>query len=199
MGGVVRTGLALAALHGQGVRAQPAQNPDWPCAQRLVDRLSAGAIWPGPAEPAPDWRNDAALFTLVTEVADRDTPEADGAAKLAAYVDGIPAAARAARIPALFGAIVDQTNDVRGPLVARLEQLGRRQRAMGQTIADLGTRIDALPQGASRDDLTGERDLDVRAFQQTQRTMRYACEAPSALERRLGDYARLLQAKLKGG
>ena len=184
--------LCVAAAH-----AQPAaQNPDWPCAQRLVDRLSTGATWPGPAAPPADWRNDAPLFALVTDIADRDTPEADGAAKLGAYADAIPPAERAARIPALFGAIVDQTNDVRAPLIARLEQLGRRQRALGQAIAEIGTRIDALPPGAARDELTGDRDLDVRAFQQTQRTMRYACEAPSTLERRLGTYARLLQARL---
>ena len=185
--------LGMADAHAQ----MPVQNPDWPCAQRLVDRISAGALWPGPAEAPPDWRNDAPLFALVTDITDRDVAEADGAAKLGAFVDAMSPAERSTRIAPLFGAIVDQTNDVRSPLIARLEQLGRRQRAMGQAIADLGTRIDALPQGAARDELTGERDLDVRAFQQTQRTMRYACEAPSALERRLGDYARVLQSKLR--
>ena len=134
---------------------------------------------------------------MVTEIVDRDTPEAQGVAKLNAYADAIPAGQRAAKLPALFAAIVDQTNDQRTPLIRRLEQLGRRQRGMGNTIAEISTRIDALPANdAHHDDLVGERDFDVRAFQETQHTMRYACEAPSTLERRLGAYARALQSKL---
>jgi hypothetical protein len=34
------------------------------------------------------------------------------------------------------------------------------------------------------------------AYQESQRTLRYACEAPVQLESRLGDYARALQAAL---
>ena len=92
---------------------------------------------------------------------------------------------------------MDQTNDERTPLIQRLEQLGRRQRGMGDTIAAISTRIDAMPPtDPHRDDVVGERDFDVRAFQQTQHTMRYACEVPPAMERRLGVYARALQARL---
>jgi hypothetical protein len=36
----------------------------------------------------------------------------------------------------------------------------------------------------------------TRAFESTQRTMRYACEVPVQLEARLGRYARFLQARL---
>ncbi len=188
----------VTALLATGARAQvTGQSPDWPCAQRLVETLSVGSYWSGPAAAGPDWRNDETLFNLVTEIVDRDTPDADGVAKLAAYADAVPPAQRAAKLPALFGAIVDQTNDGRTPLIQRLEQLGRRQRGMGDTIAAISTKIDTLPPGdPHRDDLVGERDFDVRAFAETQHTMRYACEAPSAMERRLGTYARMLQSRL---
>ena len=195
-------GLAVAALLASGAHAQfrgqvPGQNPDWPCAQRLVDRLFPGSYWSGPAPANPGWRNDEAVFTLVTDIVDRDTPDAEGLAKLTAYADGVPPTQRPTQLPALFAAIVDQTNDQRTPLIQRLEQLGRRQRGMGDTIAAISTRIDTLPPGdPRRDDLVGERDFDVRAFQETQHTMRYACEAPSTMERRLGAYARALQSKL---
>ncbi len=191
-------GWAVATLLACGAQAQiPGQNPDWPCAQRLVENLSAGSYWSGPVAANPDWRNDQDFFALVTEIVDRDTPDAQGMAKLNAYADTIPDGQRAAKLPALFGAIVDQTNDQRTPLIQRLEQLGRRQRGMGNTIAEISTKIDTLPANDARhDDLVGERDFDVRAFQETQHTMRYACEAPSAMERRLGTYARVLQAKL---
>ena len=191
---VLIAGLLLAS----GVQAQiPGQNPDWPCAQRLVETLSAGSYWTGPLAPNPDWRNDEPLFTLVTELVDRDTPDADGVARLSSYADAVPPRQRASNLPALFSALVDQTNDQRTPLIQRLEQLGRRQRGMGDTIGAISTKIDAMAAAdPHRDDLAGERDLDVRAFQETQHTMRYACEVPPAMERRLGLYARTLQVKL---
>lgn len=194
---VLAYGILVLVFAGPARAQVPGQTPDWPCAQRLVQTLSAGSYWIGPLQPSPDWRNDQALFTMVTEIVDRDTPDADGLAKLSAYADAIPSDARSLRIPALFAAIVDQTNDQRTPLIARLEQLGRRQRGLGDSIGALSTRIDALPASdLRRDEVTGERDFDVRAFQDTQHTMRYACEAPSTMERRLGTYARALQTRL---
>ena len=190
--------LVASWLIAGGAQAQiPGQNPDWPCAQRLVETLSAGSYWNGPVAPNPDWRNDEAVFTLVGELVDRDTADADALAKLNSYADALPAGQRASKLPALFSAIVDQTNDQRTPLVQRLEQLGRRQRGMGESIAAISTKIDAMPAAdPHRDDVVGERDFDVRAFQDTQHTMRYACEVPPAMERRLGVYARALEAKL---
>ena len=190
--------LAVSLLLAGRADAQvPGQNRDWPCAQRLVETLAAGSYWTGPLTADPDWRNDQTLFALVTDLVDRDTTDADGVAKLTSYADAVPPDQRAGKLPALFSAVVDQTNDQRTPLIQRLEQLGRRQRGMGDSIAAISTRIDAMPAtDPRRDDAVGERDFDVRAFQQTQHTMRYACEVPPAMERRLGLYARVLQGKL---
>jgi hypothetical protein len=174
----------------------PGQDPNWPCAQRLVTTLEAGSYWNGTVPQNTPWRDNDALFSLVPMIVDRDTPNDDAVAKLKAYVATIPAAQRAAALPALFSAIVDQTNDERALLIKRLLQLGRRQRAMGDAIGVLSTKIDALPtDDPKRVDAAGERDLDVRALKETQLTMRYACEAPANMERRLGVFARVLQAK----
>ena len=92
---------------------------------------------------------------------------------------------------------MDQTNDQRSLLIQRLEQLGARQRGMGDAIARLSNRIDAMAASdPARGEATDQRDFDVRAFGETQRTMRYACEAPANMERRLGAFAGVLkQAK----
>jgi hypothetical protein len=173
-----------------------AQDPDWPCAQRLVPILSAGTYWNGPIPAQTGWRDDDALFPLAITIVDRDTQDSDAIAKLIAYVASLPLETRAAKLPTLFSAIVDQTNDIRAVLIQRLKKIGRRQIGMGQTIAALSNRLDALKQDdPKRDDITGERDLDVRAFQETQHIVRYACEAPANMERRLGIVARLLQRK----
>jgi hypothetical protein len=69
---------------------------------------------------------------------------------------------------------------------------------MGEKIAALSNEVDVLKDGdPKRDDLVGARDFDVRAFGETQHMVRYACEAPAAMERRLGVFARDLQAKMK--
>ena len=185
-------GLAGAA------RAQPkAPDPDWPCAQNLVPSLTAGSYWDGKVPETTNWRDDEKMFPLVTDIVDRDTPDADGLARLNAYVDGIPADQRAAAVPLLFSAIVDQTNDERTLLIQRIKQLGLRQRRMGDVVGKISTQVDELPAtDPHHADLAGERDFDIRAFQETQRTMRYACEAPVAMERRLGVYARDLRHRL---
>ena len=173
----------------------PGQDPNGPCAQRLVSELSPGSYWNGTVPLRTEWRDDEALFNLVTDIVDRDTPETDALSKLRAYVAAIPAEKRPTALPALFSALVDQTNDQRSLLIQRLEQLGLRQRRMGDTIANLSTRIDAMPaDDAARAEVVGQRDFDVRAFSETQHTMRYACEAPVNMERRLGLFAQMLQA-----
>ncbi len=80
----INPGLALLALCLVGSsRAQaPAPNPDWPCAQNLVPTLTAGSYWDGKVPDHTSWRDDEKMFTLVTDIVDRDTPEADGLAKL---------------------------------------------------------------------------------------------------------------------
>jgi hypothetical protein len=184
--------------------AQPVQDPNWPCAQQLVPKLSAGTYWSGPLQPDPNWRDDPDLFTLVQRLTDPDLSDQDAVAKLNAYVDAIPAAERARKIPRLFAALVDQTNDEREEVIAKLKKLGLRQRELGDIISSESAAADRIQADATgtevqkRQDLVSQRDFTIRAFQAAQRTMRYACEAPSAMERRLGLFAQTLQRKLGG-
>jgi hypothetical protein len=181
--------LAVSAAHSQ----PPRQDPDWPCFQRLVPKLEPGSYWAGPpVPPATGWRDDPAVMEIVTDVTDRDMTDEAAAAKLKAYLDALPAG-KPANKAFLFSAIVDQTNDGRGDLIGRIEQLARRQRALSDTISDLSAKADAAP-ADKRDDLNGQRDLTIRAFQEAQRTMRYACEAPANMDRRLGVLARVLSS-----
>ncbi len=178
---------------GQAALAQiPGQDPNWPCAQRLVAVLTPGSYWAGNVPAKTGWRDDDKIFPLVTDIVNRDTPDDQAMAKLQAYAGSTPAEQRAL----LFSALVDETNDERTLLIRRIEQLGLRQRRMGDVVADISTKVDEMPvSDPHRPDLVGERDFDVRAFQETQRTMRYACEAPASMERRLGAFAKVLQGK----
>ncbi len=201
---IVLAGLAAYGSAGMAPAASakpytpPGQDPDWPCAQLLVPVLEPGAYWDGPVPANTGWRDDDKLFALANDIVNRDTTDADAVAKLSAYADAVPADQRAQVYPAVFSALVDQTNDERTVLITRIKQLGARQRRMGDVIARISTQADdAAANDARRADLVGERDFDVRAFQETQHTMKYACEAPADMERRLGEFARLLKGKLK--
>ncbi len=194
----VFAGAMLLVAAGGAWAQYPGQDPDWPCAQRLVPVLTAGSYWNGAVPAHTAWRDDEKVFTLVTDIVNRDTPDAEGLAKLDAYADAIPPDQRATALPVLFGAIVDETNDERTLLIQRIKQLGLRQRRMGDVVAKISTQVDQMPAAdPHRTDLAGERDFDIRAFQETQHTMRYACEAPATMERRLGVYAKALEGKLK--
>ena len=188
--------LFLGLLCARGASGQmPVQDPNWPCAQRLVAMLTPGSYWAGNVPANTAWRDDDKIFPLVTDIVNRDTPDDEALAKLGAYAGTIPPPQRGTAFALLFSALVDQTNDERTLLIRRIEQLGLRQRRMGDVVSAISTKVDEMPTGdPHRADLAGERDFDVRAFQETQHTMRYACEAPAAMERRLGVFAKALQA-----
>ena len=187
------TTLLLVATSA-AIAQPPPQDPDWPCAQRLVAKLEPGSYWDGPPIPdAAGWRDNEPVAAVVTDVIDRDTSNDDAQTKLKSYVDSLPADQRAKSTPPLFAALVDQTNDQRSILIGRIEQLSRRQHALADTISNLNAKADAAPPD-KREDINGQRDLTIRAFQEVQRTMRYACEAPANMDRRLGLLAKTLSS-----
>jgi hypothetical protein len=77
--------------------------------------------------------------------------------------------------------------------------MGRRQRELAELAARLASDLDSMPPDATgeaaaeRTDLQQRHDFTMRNFEEIQRTIRYACEAPVALDARLGVWARALQ------
>ncbi len=192
--------LALAA---NAVAAPPAADPDWPCQQRLVPHLSPATYWTGPAPPAGvDWHADPKLSALIEAISPRDVPTEDGIAKLTAFAQSLPAAERAKSVSLAFTALVEQTNEERDGVIARLKSLGARQRSLATRIESDEAALQAIPadasgdQAAERAGITERHDLLVRSYHDIGETIRYACQVPSDLDARLGAYARALQALL---
>ncbi|HWK46289.1 MAG TPA: hypothetical protein VNT30_16330 [Stellaceae bacterium] len=196
--------LALSALLFAGIppahAAIPGQNPDWPCQQRLIPLLTADTFWNGPLPSGQDWRADPRVAAVVSETAPREVPLREGHAKIAAFAKHLKPAERRTLLPVLFIGIVDETNRQRGEIIDRIEELTRRQRELGDRVAQIAAELGAIPPDATgeaagrRAEIVQRRDFVIRGFEETQRTMRYACEVPVELEARLGDYARTLQA-----
>ena len=178
-----------------------AADADWPCAQRLVPKLSAATLWAGPL-PGADAHADPSMTEVVASVTSRDTEVEQGEAQLAAYAESVPAPNRPERLGSVFAALLEATNQERSAVIARVEALARRQRELGNIVARVTDELRAIPPAAAgadaakRAEIVERRSLLIRSVDETQRTMRYACEVPTQLDARLGRYARLLQSKL---
>ncbi len=201
----VRAALALAfALPVALARAADplTKTSDWPCVQRLVPELSASSLWSGAPLPALGaWRSDAAIGEVVDFVTPRGVPAEVGEKRLADFLATTDADQRAARAAAVFAGVLEATNAERADLIARIKMLGHRQLELADLVARVTDEVQAMPATASgeeadrRNEAIERRGYLIRQFEETQRTMRFACEAPTQLEARLGRYARVLQGQ----
>jgi hypothetical protein len=188
----------LAALEVRSA-PPPSQDPDWPCQQRLVPHLAAAAYWNGPPlDNLGDWRADPAVADLVRRLAPRNVSTQEGLSEITAFAQS-SSEDRPHRLALVFAGLLAETDGERAALIGRLKQIGRRQRDVAALVEQLTVELDAISPDAAdeaaakRIDLQQRRDFTLRNFEEVQRTIRYACETPVALEARLGAWARLLQ------
>jgi hypothetical protein len=195
MAGIAELFAALAVRSAP----PPTQDPDWPCQQRLVPHVTAAAYWNGPSlDNLGDWRADPAVADLVRRIAPRNVSTQEGLSEITAFMQSSPED-RLRRSALVFKGLLEETDRERAALIDRLKQIGRRQRDVAALVEHLTVELDAIPPDAAdeaaakRVDLQQRHDFTVRNFEEVQRTIRYACETPTALEARLGAWARLLQ------
>lgn len=201
------TGLLLALLLGvmpAVAAAPPGQNPDWPCVQRLVPKLSAVTFWSGP-DPADagDWTDQPGVASLVKRISPRLVKAEDGERAIAAFANEIAGREDRQRLLTLvFAGLLEETNRERTALVERLNTLGRRQRELADIASRATAELEAIPANAigeaaeRRSDLQQRVAFVTRAYEGGRQTLRYACDAPVQLEARLGRYARALLSRL---
>jgi hypothetical protein len=192
-------GLALAAAVNARSAPPRAEDPDWPCQQLLVPKLTAAAYWSGPAlEGLGDWRADPAIADLVRRLAPRRVSTQEGLSEIAAFVRSVTTD-RPRRLALVFRGLLEETDRERAGLIKELKEIGRRQRELADLVARLATELNAIPPdaggeaAAKRTDLQQRHDFTARNFEEIQRTIRYACETPVELDARLGAWARALQ------
>ena len=196
---VMTRGLGFAAVVTANSAPPRAEDPDWPCQQRLVPKLTAAAYWSGPAlEGVGDWRADPEISGLVRRLAPRRVSTQQGLAEIAAFVRTV-SNDRPRRLALVFRGLLEETDRERAGLIEELKEIGRRQRELADLVARLATELNAIPpdargeNAAKRIDLQQRHDFTARNFEEIQRTIRYACETPVELDARLGAWARALQ------
>jgi hypothetical protein len=188
--GILAIALVAAAPH--------TEDPDWPCQQRLVPKLTAAAYWNGPLDMQGDWQGDPEVAALVQKLEPRRITVEEGLSAIAGFAESL-SGDRAHRLTLVFRGLLEETDRERADLIDRLKKMGRRQRELAELAARLASELGSIPPDATgeiaakRTDLQQRHDFTTRNFEEIQHTIRYACETPVALDARLGAWARALR------
>ncbi len=194
--------LAMAfALALTPALAADSRHADWPCVQVKVAEISLPAVWSGP--PIDDvgnkWEEDQKVRDLVARLAQRRTPVEEAQQAITEFVTG---ADRETKGKLLFAGLYARLNHDRSDIVHGLERLARRQQEFADRIradtAQLRTLYDAPQREQAKvDELNNQIEWSTRIFEERRKTVRYACEVPVQIERRLFALARAIQQALE--
>lgn len=186
--------LFAAAMLGAGfppAQAADPRYPDWPCAQAKVPDISIAAVWDGPSiEQAQNaWQNDPTIKDLVARLAARRIPIEEAQKNVTDFLVRA-GAAKADKGAQLFAGLFETLNHQRTDVMNGLERMQRSQRELADRIkADVSTlhELQDKPQQDQTkvDELGNQIEWSTRIFEDRRKSVRYACEVPIIIERRL--------------
>jgi hypothetical protein len=186
--------------------ANPAGNPDWPCVQHKVDRLTSAQMWDGPPVDDLDaWRDNEAIGRLIPELASRRVPLEQAAKAIEAFAAAQPADKRDEALKLLFAGLIATINTDRAVVMGGIERFQKRQKARAAEIEREGETIRQGREKAKTDEkaraglaAAEERyNWDVRVFAERQQALPLACEVPVLIEQRLFALAREIRARMQ--
>jgi hypothetical protein len=163
--------------------------PDWPCAQAKVPEISVVAVWDGPPiEQAAAWQSEPDIRDLVARLAARRTPIEDAQKRIAQFLTGDAAKIEKGKL--LFAGLFETLNSERGAVMSGLERLARSEKALAEEIRSDTSAMHALqdaasPDQAKVDELATRIEWSMRIFEDRRKSIRYACEVPVIIEKRL--------------
>ncbi len=201
--------LAVIALAGVVVfyagaaGAAAAEDPDWPCVQRLMPELSPATVWGGPPinDPRRVWRETPAIRDLVLRIASRRTALEDGEKAVAAFARTL-GGEKDAMLTLVFAGLFTTIDQERSRLLSGIRRYARGQRRLASRIRQLTADLGAAPaagtsQSAARRRQLRERQVwDTRIFEERERSLQALCEQPVLLEQRLFILARAIMAQM---
>jgi hypothetical protein len=187
-----RFAAAVALCAGLPTVSQAAdpRYPDWPCVQAKVPEISVVAVWDGPPiEQAAAWQAEPDIRELVARLAARRTPMEDAQKRIAQFLSG-DAAAKAERGKLLFAGLFETLNSERGAVMSGLERLARSEKQLADQIKSDTSAMHELqdapsPDQAKIDALASQIEWNMRIFEDRRKSIRYACEVPVIIEKRL--------------
>ena len=203
---VTHHGFRLAAVAAVVCTVMPAAShaadpryPDWPCVQAKVPEISVAAVWDGPSiEPVANaWQNEPKIKEVVARLAARRTPMEEAQRNIAEFLTG-DATSKADRGKALFAALFETLNSQRTEIMTGIERLARSEKALAEQIRSDTSALHELQDGSPSeqskiDELATRVAWNTRIFEDRRKSIRYACEVPIIIEKRLFALSRAIQ------
>jgi hypothetical protein len=193
--------LLLVAGSREAGAADP-RYPDWPCTQAKVPDISVAAVWDGPPidEARRGWQNDPAIESLVARLAARRIPLEEATKNITDFIAGA-SAEKTSKGVLLFAGLFETLNHQRAEVMNGLERLQRRERDLADRIrADVAAMREqqdqSQPDETKINDLNSRIEWGTRIFEDRRRSVKYACEVPTIIERRLFALARAIRQEL---
>ena len=202
----VRLLLFATAMLCAGLRlvgAADPRYPDWPCVQAKVPDLSIAAMWDGPSieQASKAWQDNATIRNLVVRLAARRVPVEEAQKSIEDFLAGA-GGAKADKGVLLFAGLFETLNRERTEVMNGLERLQRTQRELADHIKAEASALHeqqdkSQPDQARIDDLNNEVEWNTRIFEDRRKSVRYACEVPVIIERRLFALGRTIRQELE--
>jgi hypothetical protein len=199
----LRLVLAMVLMTGTvDVAAQAAPpDPDWPCQQIKVPRLSLAAIWSGPLpeQQQTEWRTDQAVADLVRETAQRRMPIEQARSAIHDFAHATQD--KPPKLLELLTGLFSVLDDERAAVIAGLDRFGARQRELAANLRDDSAKLSALraepsPDAAEVNQMTQKVTWGAEVFQDRRRSLSFACDVPGKIEQRLFALGRIIQSEL---
>jgi hypothetical protein len=198
----IAVAAALAVTTHVAWTADP-RHPDWPCNQIKVPEISVASIWAGP--PIEDvgnaWQDDPQIRDLVPRLAARRTPLEEAEKTITDFLAADPAR-RGERGKLLFAGLFATLNQERGAVMTGIERFVQKQKDFAESIRAKARTLRELQDAPNHDqakieELVESINWDTRVFEEKRTTIRYVCEVPVTIERRLGALSRAIQQALE--
>jgi len=202
----VRLLLFATAMLCAGFRLAGAADPrypDWPCVQAKVPDLSIAAMWDGPSieQASKAWQDNATIRNLVARLAARRIPVEEAQKSIEDFLAGA-GTAKADNGVLLFAGLFETLNRERTEVMNGLERLRRSQRELADRIKAEASAVHeqqdkSQPDQAKIDELNNQVEWNTRIFEDRRKSVRYACEVPVIIERRLFALGRSIRQELE--
>ena len=163
----------------------------WPCQTERAPPLQVAQVWRGPPVDgaASGWQNDEDVAALVREIAQRRVPLNEAQSRIQAFAQNA-GTGRQAKLLKVVAGLFSVMNAERSSVIDGLDRAGARQKELAASLRDDNERLqrlqaDAKASAAQATQMQQQVLWEAEVFQDRRQSLRYACEVPGKIEKRL--------------
>lgn len=197
--------MLLALLPGSA-KAAFGSSKDWPCIQREIPEISAGMVWTGdPVDPEDrSWSKMPEVAEAVQQVISRRKTIDEALDVIDSFSANLKEK-RTEALRALFVGALEKINAERRKIMGGIKRYARRQAALADQIRKKSLDEAKLNRqkpltGAEEQrlaQLAEEIEWDTRIYEEREQSLKYVCETPVLLEKRLFQIGRHISSLIK--